>query len=74
VISGNGCGTAVLSGEKPQRRVEFRNSELGDVPNFVQVDADLVVNQDVAHAADGLPLEVGEASRASAETGLAASP
>src|ERR1017187_7522537 len=51
-----------------QHRLEFGYSGRGYVPDFVQIDTDVVVDQDVAHAAYRLPV------RASAETRLAASP
>src|SRR5580765_5389823 len=43
-----------------QSRLELRDPGGGYVPHFIQIDADLVVNQDVAHAADGIPVQLGK--------------
>ena len=40
-----------------QYRLEFGYPGRSDVPDFVEIHPDVIVNQDVAHAADALPIE-----------------
>src|ERR1017187_5143922 len=41
-----------------QHRLEFGYSGRGYVPDFVQIDTDVVVDQDVAHSAYRLPIQL----------------
>ncbi len=57
-MSWNGCGAWAFSGQKLlQSRLEFGYPGGRNVPDFVKVHSDVIVNQDVAHAADRLPIE-----------------
>lgn len=41
-----------------QSRLEFGYPGGGDIPNFVQIHTDIIVDQNVAHAADRLPVQL----------------
>ncbi len=61
--SWGGAGTRALVAEKAfQRRLELRYSEGGYVPDLVQIDADVIVDQNVAHTADRFPVQSREVS------------
>jgi hypothetical protein len=53
---------------------EFQNSGGGHIPDFFQIDADVIVYEDVAHAADGLPIQPRQISPRRGGDRFAASP
>ena len=58
MVALTGIDPGTFTAQKPlQYRLEFGYPERGHVPDFVEIHPDVIVNQDVAHAADGLPIE-----------------
>ncbi len=53
-----------------QSSLKLWDARQGDVPDFIEVDTDVIVDQNVPHAADGLPVQLRQASPSSGRNPL----
>ncbi len=52
-----------MLGQEPlQDGPQLRYSEVSYIPNLIQVNTDIVMNQNVPHAADGFPIQPAQAA------------
>jgi hypothetical protein len=56
-VIGSARGRTFTCQELLEHRLEFGYPGRGDVPDLVEVHSDVIVNQDVPHPADRLPIE-----------------